>query len=249
MSFFKRFISSKPKLANDSFVNPITTELHSHLIPGIDDGIQELEESIEVLRFFHNLGYKKVITTPHVMADFYKNNRDTILPWVQTINAACAAQQLPITLEAAAEYMVDDGLEQKIDAGEIISFGKQKYVLIEMPFEAPAPNLKQIIFALRLNGYTPVLAHPERYLYYAANVKHYHDLWDAEVLFQLNLGSLVGHYGPLQLKAASYLITNKLVNLVGSDCHGMRHASLVEAALNTQLYEQVCALPLLNNTL
>lgn len=249
MSFWKRLIGKKQASINEPFENPVTTELHSHLIPAIDDGVQQWEESIEVLRFFSALGYQKVITTPHVMADFYKNGPDTILPWVGKLNDECAKQQIPITLEAAAEYMVDDGFEQKIDAGQILSFGTKKYVLIEMPFEAPAPNLKQILFALRINGYTPVLAHPERYLYYAANVKHYHDLWDAEVLFQLNLGSLVGQYGPLQLKAASYLINNKLVNLVGSDCHGMRHAALVEAALRTPLYEQVCQLPLLNNLL
>lgn len=249
MSFFNRFISKKPKLANDSFVNPITTELHSHLIPAIDDGVQTIEETIEVLRFMSGLGYQKVITTPHIMADYYQNSRGNISPWVTKINEECAAQKINIKLDAAAEYMVDDGLQSKIDSGDLLSFGKAKYVLIEMPFETPSPNLKEVLFALRINGFTPVLAHPERYLYYASNIKLYNDLWDAELFFQVNLGSLIGHYGPLTQKAVEYLIEQKMVSMVGSDCHGIKHASVIEFALKTELYQKVCELPLLNNTL
>lgn len=248
MKLFDRLFSKKPKLANVSFVNPITTEVHSHLIPGIDDGVQTLEESIDILKHFASLGYQKVITTPHIMSDYYKNSPEIILPLLEKVRAGLKEQHISITLEAAAEYMIDDGLQQKIDHKELLTFGKN-HVLVEMPFTEPSPNFKDILFSLRINGYTPVLAHPERYLYFAANPKRYDELWDAELLFQVNLYSLVGYYSPMAQKAAEYLIANKMVSLVGSDTHGLRHMPVLEHALRSKNYELICELPLLNNTL
>jgi protein-tyrosine phosphatase len=113
MKLFDRLFSPKPQLANESFVNPITTELHSHLIPGIDDGVQTLEESIAILKHLSSLGYQKVITTPHIMADYYQNSRQTISPLLEQVQNSLKAEQVPIELHAAAEYMIDDGLQQK----------------------------------------------------------------------------------------------------------------------------------------
>jgi protein-tyrosine phosphatase len=248
MKLFDRLFSKKPKLANGSFVNPITTELHSHLIPGIDDGVQTLEESIDVLRHLSQLGYKKVITTPHIMGDFYKNGPFNILPLLETVRTALVENNIPIELHAAAEYMVDDALQEKIDKQELLTFGN-KMLLIEMPFSEPSPNFKEIIFSLRLNGYTPVLAHPERYPYLAYNQQKFHEIWDSEVLFQVNIYSLIGYYSPQTQKAAEYLINNKLVSMIGSDTHGIRHMPILENALKSQNYERICSLNLLNNSL
>jgi protein-tyrosine phosphatase len=248
MSVFDRLFSKKPKLANESFVNPITTEVHSHLIPGIDDGVQAIEESIEILKHFSSLGYRKLITTPHIMADFYQNGPDTILPPLEQLRLKLKEAQIPLELFAAAEYMIDDGLLSKIEDGNLLTFGKN-HVLVEMPFTEPSANLKEILFALRINGYIPVLAHPERYLYFAANPEKYHSLWDAEVLFQVNLYSLVGYYSPMAQKAAEYLIENKMVSMVGSDTHGLRHLPVLDHALHSKNYERICELPLLNNQL
>jgi len=247
MSILSRLFSKKPKLANDGFVNPIFTELHSHLLPGIDDGVQTLEESILVLKKFEELGYKKVITTPHIMGDLYKNDSHNIIPLLNKVKQSLKDEGIAIELCAAAEYMVDDGFQAKIDKKELLYFGN-KYVLIEMPFMEPAPNLKEVLFALRVNGYKPVLAHPERYVYYGYNKKHYEELWDAEVLFQLNINSLVGFYSPQVQKVAEYLVDQKMVSLVGSDTHGMRYLPALEIALQTEYYEKICQLTLLNNT-
>jgi tyrosine-protein phosphatase YwqE len=248
MGIFDRLFGKKPKLASASFVNPITTEFHSHLIPGIDDGVQTIEESLDVLRHMASLGYKKVITTPHIMGDFFKNSPENILPLLEKVRAALKENNIAIELHAAAEYMVDDALQEKIDAGNLLTFG-QNHVLIEMPFDAPSPNLKEILFSLQINGYKPVLAHPERYPYLAMHPSKYEELFATEVLFQVNIYSLIGYYSPMVQKAAEYLVDHKLVNMVGSDTHGMRHMPVLDAALGSYNYERICQLPLLNNSL
>jgi protein-tyrosine phosphatase len=248
MKLFDRLFSKSNTLANETFVNPITTELHSHLLPGIDDGVQTLQESLDVLKELSMLGYKKVITTPHIMVDYYKNNPENILPLLEQVRTALTEHNIPIELQAAAEYMVDDALQEKIDAGNLLTFGAN-YVLIEMPFLEPAPNFKEIVFALNINGYKPVLAHPERYMYYAMNTKKYDELWDSEMLFQVNINSLIGYYSPQAQKASEYLIEHKMVSMIGSDTHGMRHISFLQNALNSKNYQRICELPLLNNSL
>jgi protein-tyrosine phosphatase len=248
MGILDRLFSKKPKLASESFVNPITTELHSHLIPGIDDGVQTIEESIDILRHLASLGYKKVITTPHIMGDFYKNGPENILPKLEEIRAELKTNGIDIELQAAAEYMVDDALQEKIDAGKLLTFGNN-HVLIEMPFNEPSPNLKEILFALQINGYKPVLAHPERYPYYGMRPSRYEELFSSEVLFQVNIYSLIGYYSPQVQKAAEYLLEHKLVSMIGSDTHGMRHMPVLDAALRSSNYERICKLPLLNNQL
>jgi tyrosine-protein phosphatase YwqE len=248
MKLIDRLFSKKTKLADESFVNPITTDLHSHLLPGIDDGVQTIEESLDVLKHLSSLGYKKVITTPHIMGDYYQNSAHNILPLLEEIKSALLTENIPIELHASAEYMVDDALLEKIDSGNILPFGRN-HVLIEMPFMEPSHNLTEIIFALRINGYTPVLAHPERYVYFGMNPKKYHELWDTELLFQVNINSLIGYYSPQVQKAAEYLIEHKMVSMLGSDTHGMRHMPVLEDSIKSLNYQHICSLPLLNNSL
>lgn len=248
MSIWNRIFHKTPLEASPTFINPIKVELHSHLIPGIDDGVQTMEESIDVLRRFSQLGYDKVITTPHIMGDGYKNGKFNILPALEEIRLKLKENHIHIQIEAAAEYMVDDMLQSKIDKRELLSFG-DNYVLIEMPFTEPSPNFQDIVFSMRINGYNPVLAHPERYMYYGLNLSKLDALWETEMLFQININSLIGYYSPQIQQTAEYLIDRKMVSMVGSDTHGMRHLPALEHALKSRNYERVCALPLLNNQL
>ena len=248
MSFLSRLFSSSKKAADPEFVNPITTELHSHLIPGIDDGVQSLEESLAVLRYLAEKGYKKVITTPHIMGDFYKNGPENILPGLELLRTAIKEEQIDLQLEAAAEYMIDDAFEQKIKSGELLTFGN-RHVLIELPFTEEPPHFKSALFELRVNGYRPVLAHPERYAFMAHKTDKYEELFQQGILFQVNLFSLVGYYSPQVRKTAEFLINNKMVNMVGSDCHGPRHLNVLGDALRSYAYQRLCQLPLLNNEL
>ncbi len=248
MSWLSNLFGTKAKTADKDFINPITTELHSHLIPAIDDGVGTLDESIKVLKHFASLGYKKVITTPHIMGDFFKNGPENILPALANIREELKKQNINLEVDAAAEYMVDDAFMHKISSGNLLTFGKN-YVLIEIPFMDIPANFNSALFELQVNGFKPVLAHPERYAYYGMHKDKYQELHDQGILFQLNLFSLVGYYSPQIKKIAEYLIENKMVNFVGSDCHGLKHLPVLDDALNSFNYQKACSLPLLNNTL
>ncbi len=234
----------------NTFVNPIQVEFHSHLIYGVDDGCQDIDQSIELLKGFYALGMKKVITTPHIMSDFYKNSKENVFPLRDQIRARLKQENIPIEFDAAAEYMIDDAFEKKIEEGNLLTFGKdQKHILIELPFMTEPRNFGQCLFSLQIAGYKPVLAHPERYLYYVNDKTKYHDLKDRGVLLQLNMLSCLGYYSKPVAEAAEYLVKNKLIDLVGSDTHHMRHMDILPEVINHKIYRNACDLELLNNYL
>ncbi len=212
----------KEKLHSIDF-SIIKTDMHSHLIPGIDDGAPDLSSSIILIKELVSLGFKKIITTPHIMSDIYRNSPENISHGLQELKKEIVKQEIHVEIEAAAEYYVDFEFEQKINDKNLLTFG-DNFILIELSFSQAPQNLFEIIFKLQLEGYKVVLAHPERYGFY--NKENYEELINRGVLFQINLLSLIGYYSSqIQLKAEE-LIANNQVSFVGSDCHNMRHAQL-----------------------
>ena len=212
----------KEKLQSIDF-SVIKTDVHSHLIPGIDDGAPDLNSSITLIKELVSLGFKKIITTPHIMSDIYRNSSENISYGLQELKKEIVKQKIQVEIEAAAEYYVDFEFEQKINDKNLLTFG-DNFILIELSFSQAPQNLFEIIFKLQLEGYKVVLAHPERYGFY--NKENYEELINRGVLFQINLLSLIGYYSSqIQLKAEE-LIANNQVSFVGSDCHNMRHAQL-----------------------
>jgi len=203
----------------------LRTDIHSHFIPGIDDGSSDLETSILLIKKMQELGYKKVITSPHVMSDFYQNTSKTILNGLNDVRAELEAQAISIEIDAAAEYYIDFEFEQKIGKEKFLTFG-DNYILVELSFMQAPKNLFDIIFKLQLEGYKVVLAHPERYEYYAQ--KDYEELVARGVLLQINLLSLISYYSPQIQQKTKGLITENQVSFVGTDCHNMNHAALYE---------------------
>jgi len=252
LSFFGKIFGNNGAENNTApFINPIKVEMHSHLIHGVDDGVQTMEESLEALKVLADMGYSKVITTPHIMSDFYKNGPHNLVPKLKELQDYLKEQNLIIEMEVAAEYMIDDAIEKKIKNNEILSFGgDKKYVLVEMPFLEEARNFKSVIFELQIQGFKPILAHPERYTYYHQKKEKYEELVDKNVLLQLNNLSLIGYYSPHVLKAAEYIIDQKLHSFVGSDAHNVRHALIIQdKVIQSKLYQKACSIELLNNTL
>lgn len=203
------------------------TDIHSHFIPGIDDGSKTIEESVEMITELYNLGYKKVITTPHIMGDFYKNTPEIILSGLETVRTALKNANIPIAIEAAAEYYLDFDLERKLDEGELLTFGK-KSLLFELSYLNAPENLMHFLFKLQTMGYKPILAHPERYNFWHNDFSKYEDLVEKGVKLQLNINSLTGYYSLATKRIAEQLIDKKMISYLGTDCHHMGHINLIK---------------------
>ena len=201
----------------------LKTDIHSHFIPGIDDGSPNMETTIKLLQQMQKLGFSKVITSPHVMSDLYKNSSEIILKGLAIVRAELKVQNIHIEVDAAAEYYLDYEFEQKIGKERLLTFG-DNYLLVELSFVEPPKNLFDIIFRLQLEGYKVVLAHPERYHYF--RIQDYQDLVNRGVFLQINWLALIGYYS-LQIKNKTEdLIKRDMVSFVGTDCHNIHHAEL-----------------------
>ena len=239
MGLFKKiFGSKKDKLIEPADISILNIDVHSHLIPGIDDGSKTIEETLEILSNFQELGYKKVITTPHIMSDYYKNTPEIILGGLADVRKAIAMSDLTIEIDAAAEYNLDADFEKIIDSGELLTFG-ENYILFELPFFQEPPMLNDIIWKLKTTGYQPILAHVERYPFWFGDWDKVLEIKERGVLFQLNINSLTGHYGPEVKQVAEKLIDHEMIDLVGSDCHNMNHMNLTKQALCFPYLHQV----------
>ena len=235
MSLFKKLFSQKEKpLPEPISYADVVVDMHSHFIPGIDDGAPTVEASLELLKAMHDFGYKKVITTPHVYTDLYKNTPETILGGLAKVKEALKQQDWSIEIEAAAEYFLDEHTEDLIEKKELLTFGNN-YVLFEISFAAEPANLGRGIFNMHLQGYKPIIAHPERYDYWHGNMAKYESLMDKELLIQININCLTGQYGPGAKKTCENLIDAGMVSFIGSDCHHPGHLNLMESA-RTQPY-------------
>jgi protein-tyrosine phosphatase len=219
---FKLFSRSKPLTGKVDF-SFLRADMHSHLIPGIDDGSPDMENSLQLIRGMMELGYKKLITTPHIMWDMYRNNRQTILERLEQLRAVVKAKTLDVEINAAAEYFLDDHVQELIKNNEPLLTISGNMVLVEFSMAHLSMGLKDILFEMQMHGYQPVIAHPERYIYLEHNKEFYEELKDIGCLFQLNLLALGGYYGKSVHELAQYLIKKEYYDLVGTDLHHTRH--------------------------
>ncbi len=243
-SFFKKNTKVTPDL---SFIG---VDMHSHLLPGLDDGLKDLDTTVAFVKELHELGYRKLICTPHIISDLYPNSPETILPKLELVREAVKAQGIPVTIEAGAEYMVDPEMEISVKRGDkLLTFGKN-LILIEMSYIAASPNIEQAIFALRLKGLQPIIAHPERYNFYHGDFAQYDRLVELGCLLQVNLLSLLGYYGKPIKMTAEKLFAKKMVSLVGTDMHHENHLNaLKDLASKKEFYKLLEEADLKNNSI
>jgi protein-tyrosine phosphatase len=246
MGFFDRFFTKSTRIDKKADLSLIGVDMHSHFIPGIDDGAQTLEDSVNLLRAMSEFGYRKVITTPHIMSDFYQNNPEIILSGLAKVKEAIQQEGIAIEVEAAAEYYLDFDLEAKIDKGGLLTFGNN-YLLFEVSYMNPPDILNQVIFKLATNGYRPVLAHPERYPFWYNDFEKYEEFKDKGVLLQLNINSLTGYYGGGAKKIAEQMIEKNMVDFIGSDCHRMDHIQVMKDAQYERYLHQLIDSGMLRN--
>ncbi len=249
MSFFKKWARVKEEKTEPFDLGLIGIDMHSHLIPGIDDGAQNIEESIQLITYLKELGFKKCITTPHIFSDMYKNSPETILPGLDLVRKELKFREIEMEIEAAAEYYCDEHFEDLIEKKELLTFGKN-YVLFEISFAAEPANLARAIFNLRLAGYNPIMAHPERYEFWHNDFSRYQSLLDKDVLIQVNTNCFTGQYGPGAKRIAEKLAREGMIHFVGSDCHHMGHIELLnKSRTNPVLKKLVESGKLMNGTL
>lgn len=246
MSLFSFLNKSKLSEPNIGYLK---TDIHSHLIPAIDDGVQTIEESLNILREMETLGYSKVITTPHTMAGSYDNTPEIINRGLGKVRSAIKSEGINIAIEAATEYFLDETFMERLDKDEpLMTFG-ENLVLVETSFISPPPQLKEASFQLTIKGYKMVFAHPERYIYLLENKTLLEELIDRDIIFQLNAVALTGCYSKPVKRFAEKLIDMKIPRLVGTDCHNMGHIDLLKEATQTKYWKKLLDLDLLNNSL
>ncbi|WP_310377779.1 CpsB/CapC family capsule biosynthesis tyrosine phosphatase [Flavobacterium sp.] len=216
------FFFTKAKVILKDLIPDNYVDIHSHLLPGIDDGAKTFEDTLTLIKALQGFGCKQFITTPHIIQYVWDNNKEQI-----TAKAAATVVELQknnstVPFRAAAEYLMDDQFERLFKSSQLLTL-KDNYVLVEMSYINAPIQLYSILFDLQVAGYIPVLAHPERYLFYQNNFNEYLKLKRAGCLFQLNLLSTVGYYGPEITKIADQLLQKGMYDFVGSDVHHNNH--------------------------
>lgn len=210
----------KKRSANTVDLSALGTDMHSHLLPGIDDGATNTEQSMQLIRGLQELGYRKFITTPHIMSDMYPNTGDTIRGALNLLKHD-GGEDVPV--QAAAEYFLDESFDLLLQRDEPLLCLYDKTVLVEFSFVTTPINYKERIFNLQIRGYQPVLAHPERYFYFGNTRGVYDELHDAGCQFACNLLSFTGYYGKAAVELANYLLKRDYIDYLGTDTHHQRH--------------------------
>lgn len=230
-SFFKK--KDTPTVSN---YESIAVDMHSHVLPGIDDGAQDVNQSIELITRMMALGIKKIIATPHVMADYYRNTPETIGAALTILKAELKRQQIDIEIEAAAEHYFDETFEARVNEHRLLTMG-DNYALFEISFISLPMNVIGVIQRMKELGYKPILAHPERYSY--LDIEQLKNLRDWGCDLQLNTISLTGYYGKDAKKMAEAMVDNEMVDFISSDMHHLRHASAFRKALETPYVQRL----------
>jgi tyrosine-protein phosphatase YwqE len=235
--------------SNPSKLSFVETDVHAHFLPGIDDGAKTMDDTLHLLQGLMNLGYRKMIATPHIMQNHYNNTPGIVRAKLEEVRAEVARKGWDIELDAAAEYMMDEQFKELLANKELMPLFDD-YVLVELGRFAPPMELHELFFKMKLQGYTPVLAHPERYLFYEDDLSGLEALRRQGICLQVNLLSLYGYYGSGVRQRAEQLVKRQWVDFLGTDLHHARQLELLhELAGSHSMYRRVRKLKLLNTAI
>lgn len=229
-NFFSKKSQSDEKLF-------FTTDIHSHVVPGIDDGSPSVERSVELVQRMMGWGLEKFIVTPHVTQDTFENTPDIISGAYSELQEGLRQAGIEIDMDYSAEYRVDEMFVEQLEEG-IVRRLHGNFLLVENSYIQEAYNLDQILFQISMKGFRPILAHPERYIYYYDKRQRYDELHGNGILFQVNLLSLAGYYGKEPKKIAEMLIEKDYVDFVGTDLHRRAHAEIIEKYIGSKDYRR-----------
>jgi len=237
------FFSKKSKITDISWLG---VDMHSHILPGIDDGSPDVDTSLRFVKSLENLGYSHLIATPHIYKELYPNTIETISEAKKSLQNALDGQGVSLKLDSAAEYMID----QDFDLDAELCPVQKKHLLIEMSYLNESPNISQRVFDVEIKGFTPILAHPERYTFYFKDKTRLKRFKEKGCLLQLNLLSVMGYYGKEVKQLAEYLLKENMYDLAGTDLHHDKHLdTLTNAVQSGKLYEIIGHYPFKNKEL
>ena len=247
------FRFTKKKESNRQINNDLSvliSDVHSHLVPGVDDGSPDMETSVALIRRLQGLGFTKLVITPHIMVDLYPNTPEILQPKFEELKAEVAKQLPPIELFLGAEYFLDTELLDLLSKpSELLTFQgidpmngeKMEMILFEFAFHLP-PNydlLAEIIFKMQTSGLTPVLAHCARYPYFHKDRSELKKLHKKGVILTVNAATLCGKYGALAKETALHAIENGWVRMVCSDTHSPHHIASVKELESSPILEKM----------
>ncbi len=215
------------KILLKSLINK-SVDMHNHILPGIDDGAANLEITVDLVKQYQELGYTKIIATPHTMGDYYPNTASSILTAYKKLQKELLDRNITgIEIKAASEYMIDLEFEEMIDRGDQLLTFNDNHILIEMSYLRESENLNEVLYKLQLKNFMPILAHPERYSFYLSDFEKYYAIKNQGVKFQLNMLALTDHYGSKIKKTAMRLLKENMYDYIGIDTHRIDHLEKV----------------------
>ncbi|MBX7140420.1 MAG: hypothetical protein K1X63_04990 [Chitinophagales bacterium] len=218
---------------------PLTVDFHSHLLPALDDGATNEEEALRLVRGMMELGFRRLITTPHIYRGNYNNTRETIQSALERFRKLLLSKHIGVQVEVAAEYFFDEYFFREVELKTLMTSGAD-YVLFELPFNLKPPMLEDVIFKMNVNGYRPLLAHPERYIYFQdPKLRELKRLKQSGIFFQLNTMSLIGQYGSRAMRTARALIREGMYEFAGSDIHREQQLPVLKSAMQNDYFLQL----------
>lgn len=241
-NFFKR--KEKPEPQKLFY----TTDIHSHVLPGIDDGSPNTDVSIALLEAMKSWGIDSIVATPHIAEDSFENTPQSIKKAYDKLSVRMLDMAMDMNVKFSAEYRIDNRFRKMFEDDELIIM-PNNYLLIENSFVQPPIDLKNIIYELQLRDLKPILAHPERYGYYQRKKEIYEELFESGCEFQINLLSLAGYYGDREKETALWLANKGYISFVGSDLHHFGHVEVINKFLRSKEYPSIAerVAPLIKN--
>ena len=234
MGLFGNFFRSKRE-QEKLFYN---TDIHCHILPGVDHGSQSIEQSLEMLEAEMEMGVNHVILTSHVTAVTFENTRESLMDAFLKLQDAVTDAGMDIRLDLSAEYRMDEYFDREYAADHLIPM-PGKHILLENSFQQELMNLNELLFDLQVQGYKTILAHPERYSYYSRRRKRYEELHNAGARFQINILSFTGYFGEEARESALWFAKNGMIDYLGSDMHNLKHAHIIMDYLNSKEWRKL----------
>lgn len=194
-------------------------DIHSHLIPNVDDGAKSPEETIELIKEAREAGITDIILTPHYIINSYEQNAETLILLKDKLQQIINSENIKVNLHIGMEVYITDNLVEILKQNKILTLAGSKYLLMELPLNTNVQYLDMVIFKLIENNIIPIIAHPERYKFVQEDPSKVRELIESGCLIQSNIGSILGIYGKKAKKTIKYLLKNDLINFIATDTH------------------------------